>query len=73
MVPIVTRLATEYDGRVLVGTVDVNTQSALVRAHSVTLVPTFVFFKGGREVSRQTGATTYEDLAGKLQTLVAAP
>ena len=73
MVPIVTRLATEYDGRALVGTVDVNTQSALVRAYSVTLVPTFVFFKGGREVSRQTGATTYEDLAGKLQTLVAAP
>ncbi len=73
MVPIVTRLATEYDGRVLVGTVDVNTQSALVRAYSVTLVPTFVFFKGGREVSRQTGATTYEDLAARLQTLVAAP
>jgi len=73
MVPIVTRLATEYDGRVLVGTVEVNTQSALVRAYSVTLVPTFVFFKGGREVSRQTGATTYEDLAAKLQALVAAP
>jgi thioredoxin 1 len=73
MVPIVTRLATEYDSRILVGTVDVNTQSALVRAYSVTLVPTFVFFKGGREVSRQTGATTYEDLAAKLQALVAAP
>jgi hypothetical protein len=27
----------------------------------------------GREVSRQTGTTTYEDLAGKLQALVAAP
>jgi thioredoxin 1 len=73
MVPIVTRLAAEYDGRAFVGTVDVNTQTALVRAYSVTLVPTFVFFKGGREVSRQTGVTTYEDLAGKLQALVAAP
>ena len=73
MVPIVTRLATEYDGRVLVGTVDVNAQGSLTRAYGVTLVPTFVFFKGGREVSRQTGATTYEDLAAKLQTLVAAP
>ena len=73
MVPIVTRLATEYDGRVLVGTVDVNTQGSLARAYGVTLVPTFVFFKGGREVSRQTGATTYEDLAAKLQALVAAP
>jgi thioredoxin 1 len=73
MVPIVTRLATEYDGRALVGTVDVNTQTTLVRAYGVSLVPTFVFFKGGREVSRQTGVTTYEDLAAKLQALVAAP
>jgi thioredoxin 1 len=73
MVPIVTRLASEYDGRALVGTVDVNTQGALMRAYGVTAVPTFVFFKGGREVSRQTGTTTYEDLAGKLQALVAAP
>ena len=73
MVPIVTRLATEYDGRALVGTVDVNTQGPLTRSYGVTSVPTFVFFKGGREVSRQTGATTYEDLAGKLQALVAAP
>jgi thioredoxin 1 len=73
MVPIVTRLAADYDGRALVGTVDVNTQASLVRAYSVTIVPTFVFFKGGREVSRQTGVTTYEDLAGKMQALLAAP
>ena len=73
MVPIVTRLATEYDGRAHVGTVDVNTQGSLTRAYGVSSVPTFVFFKGGREVSRQSGTTTYEDLAGKLQALVAAP
>jgi len=73
MVPIVTRLAAEYDGRALVGTVDVNTQSSLVRAHGVTSVPTFVFFKSGREVSRQSGTTTYADLAGKLQALLTGP
>jgi len=73
MVPIVKHLASEYDGRALVGTVDVNTQSALVRAYGVAVVPTFVFFKAGREVSRQTGVTTYEDLAGKLQALLDSP
>ena len=55
------------------GTVDVNTQGALTRAYGVTSVPTFVFFKNGREASRQSGTTTYEDLAGKLQALLAAP
>lgn len=70
MVPIVTQLSSDYDGRALVGTVDVNTQPALTRAYVVSAVPTFVFFKNGREVSRQTGQTTYADLAGKLQALV---
>jgi len=73
MVPIVTQLASDFDGRALVGTVDVNTQGALSRTHAINVVPTFVFFKNGREVSRQTGTTTYEDLAGKLQALLASP
>ena len=73
MVPIVTQLARDFDGRALVGTVDVNTETALTRAYGITVVPTFVFFKGGREVSRQSGVTTYDDLAGKLQALLAAP
>jgi thioredoxin 1 len=73
MVPIVTRLAAEYDGRALVGTVDTTTQGSLTHAYAVSAVPTFVFFKNGREVSRSVGATTYEALAGQLQALVAAP
>jgi len=73
MVPIVTRLAAEFDGRALVGTVDTTAQGSLTRAYSVSAVPTFVFFKNGREVSRSVGAMTYEDLAGPLQALVASP
>jgi thioredoxin 1 len=73
MVPIVTQLAADFEGRALVGTVDVNTQGALAGAYGVSSVPTFVFFKAGREVSRQSGTTTYADLAGKLQALLATP
>ncbi len=73
MVPIVTQLAADFDGRALVGTVDVNTQGSLTRTYAITSVPTFVFFKNGREVSRQRGTTTYADLAGKLQALLAGP
>ena len=73
MVPIVTQLATDFDGRAVVGTVDANTQGSLDQTYNITAVPTFVYFKNGREVSRQSGTTTYADLAGKLQTLLAAP
>ena len=73
MVPIVTQLASDFAGRALVGTVDVTLQMALSRAYGVESVPTFVFFKHGREVSRQVGTTSYEDLAAKLTALIAAP
>ncbi len=72
MVPIVTQLAVDFDGRAVVGTVDVNTQGSLSQRYGVGFVPTFVY-KAGREISRQTGETTYADLAGKLQALVASP
>jgi hypothetical protein len=45
----------------------------LTRTYGVSSVPTFVYFRNGREVSRQSGTTTYADLAGKLQALLAAP
>ena len=73
MVPIVTRLAAEYDGRALVGSVDTTTQGSLMRAYGVSAVPTFVFFKGGREVSRVVGTMSYEELSGQLQALLASP
>jgi thioredoxin 1 len=71
MIPVVARLAADFDGRALVGTIDVDTQLALTGAHGVTAVPTFLFYKNGQEIFRQLGATTYEDLAGRLQALLA--
>ncbi len=73
MVPIVKHLAVDFSGRALVGTVNVSTEPELARTYGVMYVPTFVFFKGGREVSRQVGTTTYDDLAAKLETLIATP
>ena len=73
MVPIVTRIATDFEGRAVVGTVEVNSQATLSHTYGITAVPTFVYFKNGREASRQTGTTSYEDLAGKLQALVSSP
>lgn len=73
MGPIVTQLASDFDGRALVGTVDATTQGALANAYAVSAVPTFVFFKGGRETSRIVGASTHAELTARLQALLAAP
>ncbi len=71
MVPIVTQLAADFDGRALVGTADVNTQASLTRAYGVSVVPTFVFFKNGREVSRLVGEQPLAALEGAMRALTA--
>jgi thioredoxin 1 len=73
MVAIVERLASDFDGRAIVGTVDVSQQAALANGQRISAVPTFVFFRGGVEISRQVGSTSYDALAARLQSLVTAP
>jgi thioredoxin 1 len=70
MVPIVTRVAADFEGRAVVGTVNVLDQESLARRWGVSGVPTFVYFNGGREVLRKVGQTTYEDLVAPLETLL---
>jgi thioredoxin 1 len=70
MAPVVSRLAVDFEGRALVGGVNVAEEGALTQRHGVTAVPTFVFFRGGREVSRVVGETSYENLAAPLRSLI---
>ncbi len=73
MGPIVTRLAADFSGRALVGTVNTLEQGELTHSWGVTGVPTFVFFKDGHEVPpRQVGTTSYEALAERLNALIAS-
>jgi thioredoxin 1 len=73
MVPIVEQLARDYASRALVGSVDANTEPTLANSYGVSGVPTFVFFKNGRELSRSVGETSYANLAAALDAAIAAP
>jgi thioredoxin len=73
MAPVVERLAADFQGRALVGSVDVTLQVALANDQRIGAVPSFLFFKGGAEVSRLVGATSYEELAARIEALLSAP
>jgi thioredoxin 1 len=62
MEPIVERLAVDFDGRAVVGKVDVTTSADLARAWGVRGYPTFVVVKDGRELNRYLGEQPYEQL-----------
>jgi thioredoxin 1 len=73
MEPIIERLAADFRGRAVVGKLNVDTEPALVTEWGIRGWPTFVIAKGGRELSRQLGTTTYDELARMLNAALAAP
>ncbi|MCD7866705.1 MAG: thioredoxin [Clostridiales bacterium] len=57
--PIVEELAKEGYS---VGKIDVDQQPALAQQYQVMSIPTLIIFRGGKEVSRQVGLTSREQL-----------
>ncbi len=70
--PVVEEVAAEYDGRALVGKVDVDSNPATARAYGVTSIPTLLFVKGGEVVHREVGALPKRKIAERLDELLGA-
>jgi len=70
LAPTIDALTTEFDGRVHVGKVDIDEESALAEEFSVSSVPTLVLFRGGVEVKRLVGARPLTELKSELDDLL---
>ncbi len=55
LAPTIDKLAEKYDGKVVVGKVDVDEEQELARQFGVMSIPTVVLFKDGKEVQRTVG------------------
>lgn len=60
--PVIDRLATDYDGKVTVGKINVDEQTDLAERYRVMSIPTIYIFKEGEVVDKLVGARPYEDL-----------
>jgi thioredoxin len=63
MAPFVDELAAAYQGRALVGKLDTDRAQRTASGFNIRGIPTSIVFKGGREVTRQTGAVPKPMLA----------
>ncbi|MCK5781941.1 MAG: thioredoxin [Flavobacteriales bacterium] len=68
--PIVEELAKEYEGKAVVGKVDVDSNSAVSSALGIRNIPTILFFKNGKVVDKQVGVAPKEALAAKLEAIM---
>lgn len=69
MAPVLKELVTEMQDKAVVLKVDVDKNPAASRAYNVRGVPTFIIFKGGKEVWRQSGAMPKHVLKDALLSL----
>ena len=58
--PIISELANDYDGKIVVGKCDVEENNEVAAEFGVRSVPTILFFKGGELVDKFVGATNKE-------------
>ncbi|MBQ8864106.1 MAG: thioredoxin [Rikenellaceae bacterium] len=68
--PIVDELASEYDGKVLIGKCNVDEQAEIAERMKIRNIPTLLFFKGGEQVDKHVGAATKAQLAEKINALL---
>lgn len=58
--PILDKLSNEMSGKVKFVKFNVDSDAALAKELNITAMPTFLMFKGGKIVNRQTGVTTLD-------------
>ena len=68
--PIIDELATEYEGKVEIGKVDVDENNDVVAEYGIRNIPTVLFFKDGQLVDKQVGAASKDVFDGKVKTLL---
>ena len=68
--PVIDEMATEYEGRAVVGKVNVDNNSEFSAKYGVRSIPTVLFFQNGVGVDRSVGAVPKSTLDEKLNALL---
>ena len=68
--PVLSELAAQYDGKIVVGKCDVEEADDLAAEFGVRNIPTILFFKNGEVVDKQVGAASKSVFEQKIEALL---
>ncbi len=68
--PIIEEMSKEYEGKAIIGKVDVDSNPGITSRYSIRNIPTILFIKGGEVVDKQVGAVPKSVLVGKLEKIL---
>ena len=69
--PILDELATEYDGRVKIGKVNIYDHQGLAAQYGIRAIPTLLLFKDGQISDQVIGMKSKRDFKAKLDRVIA--
>ena len=69
--PVVEELAGEYDGKAVIGKLNVDENPGVTARYGIRSIPTLLVFKGGQIVDKQVGAVPKSVLAQKISAQIA--
>jgi thioredoxin 1 len=67
--PMVEELASEYDGKAIIGKLDVDSNPGVTSKFGIRNIPTVLFFKNGNLTDKQVGVAPKATLKQKLDAL----
>ncbi len=70
--PVLDELATEYDGRLKIGKVNVDDNQQLAAEYRITGIPTLLLFKQGRVEETIVGVKSKRDLKATIDKVIAS-
>ena len=68
--PVISELANDYDGKIVVGKCNIEDNDDIAIDYGVRNIPTILFFKNGELVDKFVGAASKDKLDEKFKTLL---
>ena len=68
--PIIDELATEYEGKVIIGKCDVDENGDVAAEYGIRNIPTVLFFKNGELVDKQEGSAPKSAYVAKIEAIL---
>ena len=68
--PIIDELATEYEGKVIIGKCDVDENGDVAAEYGIRNIPTVLFFKNGELVDKQLGSAPKSAYVAKIEAIL---
>jgi thioredoxin 1 len=70
LTPIIEEMASEYEGRAVIGKVNVDLNPVVAGQFGIRNIPTVLFVKGGEIADKSVGAVPKNQLTAKLDALI---